>query len=172
MAKKKEEFRINKQIISDKVRLVGDNITPGEYSTYEAIRMANDMMLDLVELNKGIIPICKIIDYGKFLYERKKKERDQMKKARESKQEIKEIRFGPNTDDHDFNFKEKQAINFIKKNDKVKAVVLFHGRELTYKDKGEIMLLKLAENLMDIAVVECMPKLEGKKMFLVLRPKK
>lgn len=133
--------------------------------------MAEEQNLDLVEISPNAEPpVCKIIDYKKFLYEQKKRQKEM--KAKASKIEVKEIRFGPNTDDHDFNFKLNHARKFIGGGDKVKAYVFFKGRTILFKDKGEILLLKLAQALEDIAVVESMPKLEGKRMIMFLAPKK
>jgi translation initiation factor IF-3 len=133
--------------------------------------MAEEQNLDLVEISpKADPPVCKLVDYKKFLYEQKKRQKEMKSKA--SKIEVKEIRFGPNTDDHDFNFKLKHAEKFIGEGNKVKAYVFFKGRTILFKDKGEILLLKLAQALEDVAVVESMPKLEGKRMIMFLAPKK
>jgi len=133
--------------------------------------MAQDMGLDLVEISaKADPPVCKIIDYRKFLYEQKKKEKEL--KAKQSKIVLKEIRFGPNTDDHDFNFKLKHAKKFLEDGAKVKAYVFFRGRSIVYKEQGEILLLKFATELEDFGVVEQMPKLEGKRMIMMINPKK
>jgi len=140
-------------------------------STREALAMAQDMGLDLVEISaKADPPVCKIIDYRKFLYEQKKKEKEL--KAKQSKIVLKEIRFGPNTDDHDFNFKLKHAKKFLEDGAKVKAYVFFRGRSIVYKEQGEILLLKFATELEDFGVVEQMPKLEGKRMIMMINPKK
>jgi len=153
------------------VRLVGDNVKPDIYSYEDAIRMAHELELDLVEIvPTAEPPVCKIIEYQKFLYEKKKKEKEQ--KAKNSKVVMKEIRFGPNTDDHDFDFKVKHAIKFLQEGNKVKAYVHFRGRTIAYKEKGEVLLLKFATELEEYAKVELMPKLEGNKMFLFLNPKK
>ncbi len=131
--------------------------------------MAQDMGLDLVEIsNTSNPPVCKIVDYQKFLYERKKKDKEQ--KAKAAKSVVKEIRFGPNTDEHDFNFKLKHAIKFLEEGAKVKAYVHFKGRSIAYKEKGEIILLKFAQELEQYAKVELLPKLEGNRMFLHLAP--
>lgn len=133
--------------------------------------MANEEGLDLVEISpKAVPPVCKIIDYKKFLYEQKKKQKEL--KAKTAKIVVKEIRFGPNTDDHDFNFKLKHTEKFIGEGAKVKAYVFFKGRSILFKEKGEILLLKLAQALEEIATVESMPKLEGKKMIMMLAPKR
>jgi translation initiation factor IF-3 len=141
------------------------------YSREEALRMAEDAGLDLVEISpKAKPPVCKIIDYKKFLYEQKKKQKEL--KAKQSKVEVKEIRFGPNTDDHDFNFKLNHAKKFLGEGAKLKAFVFFKGRTIVFKDRGEILLLKLAQELEDYGVVEQMPKLEGKRMTMMINPKK
>lgn len=153
------------------MRIVGDSIEPQVMSTREALAMAQDMGLDLVEISaKADPPVCKIIDYRKFLYEQKKKEKEL--KAKQSKIVLKEIRFGPNTDDHDFNFKLKHAKKFLEDGAKVKAYVFFRGRSIVYKEQGEILLLKFATELEDFGVVEQMPKLEGKRMIMMINPKK
>ncbi len=149
--------------------MVGDNVENKIYDTDTAIRMARDMELDLVEISENSNPpVCKIIDYQKFLYERKKKDKEQ--KAKAAKSIVKEIRFGPNTDEHDFNFKLKHAIKFLEEGAKVKAYVHFKGRSIAYKEKGEIILLKFAQELENYAKVEQLPKLEGNRMFLHLAP--
>ncbi len=155
------------------VRLVGDNIEkPGEiYPTAEAIRMADEQELDLVEISpKADPPVCKIIDYSKFLYQQKKKQKEQKTKA--SKVIVKEIRFGPNTDEHDFQFKLRHAEKFLKDGAKVKAFVFFKGRSILFKEKGEILLLKLAQELEELGKVEQLPRLEGKRMTMFISPKK
>lgn len=168
--KEEERYRINEKIRVPKVRLVGENITVGIYSLNEALDMARSQGLDLVEISPNADPpVCKIIDYSKFKYEQKKKEKEL--KAKAHKVVLKEIRFSPNTDDHDFNFKLKHAMNFLKEGAKVKAYVHFVGRSIVYKERGEVMLLKFAQNLEEVAKVEEMPKLEGKRMFIILAPK-
>ncbi|HOZ91280.1 MAG TPA: translation initiation factor IF-3 [Bacteroidia bacterium] len=160
---------MNGRIHSPQVRLVGDNVEPRIYDTQTALDMAQDMGLDLVEIsNTSNPPVCKIVDYQKFLYERKKKDKEQ--KAKAAKSVVKEIRFGPNTDEHDFNFKLKHAIKFLEEGAKVKAYVHFKGRSIAYKEKGEIILLKFAQELEQYAKVEMLPKLEGNRMFLHLAP--
>lgn len=153
------------------MRLVGDNIEkPEVYPTNVALTMARDMELDLVEISpKAEPPVCRITDYQKFLYQQKKKAKEL--KANASKVVVKEIRFGPNTDEHDYNFKLKHAENFIKEGSKVKAYVFFRGRQIVFKEQGEILLLKFAQQLEEIAKVESMPKLEGKRMIMMLAPK-
>ena len=137
----------------------------------EAQKMADNQGLDLVEISpKADPPVCKIIDYKKFLYQQKKKQKEL--KSKTTKVVIKEIRFGPNTDDHDFNFKLKHAKKFLEDGAKVKAFVLFRGRSIVYKEKGEILLLKFAQELEDYGKVEVMPKLEGRRMFIILSSKK
>lgn len=151
--------------------MVGSGIEQGVYSIDKARQMAEDMELDLVEISPNADPpVCKIIDYKKFLYEQKKKQKEI--KAKAQKVVVKEIRFGPNTDDHDFNFKLKHAEKFIEEGAKVKAYVFFKGRTILFKEKGQILLLNLAQSLEDIASVESMPKMEGKRMIMMLAPKK
>lgn len=154
------------------VRLVGDNIeNPGIYPLREALRIADEMELDLVEISpKADPPVCKIIDYSKFLYQQKKKQKEM--KAKAVKVVVKEIRFGPQTDEHDFNFKLKHAEKFLKDGAKVKAFVFFKGRSILFKEQGEILLLKLATALEELGTVEQMPKLEGKRMTMYISPKK
>ena len=165
-----EPYRINEKIRSPKVRVVGENVNVGIYSIREALQMAEDMSLDLVEISpKADPPVCKIIDYSKFKYEQKKKQKEI--KARAQKTIVKEIRFGPNTDDHDFNFKAKHAMNFLKDGAKVKAYVHFVGRTIVFKERGEILLLRFIQELEDYGKVEQMPKLEGKRMIVILSPK-
>ena len=151
---------------------MGDNIDdPGIYSLREALRMADEMELDLVEISpKADPPVCKIIDYSKFLYQQKKKQKEM--KAKAFKIVVKEIRFGPQTDDHDFEFKMRHAEKFLKDGAKVKAYVFFKGRSILFKEQGEILLLKLATALEDLGTVEQLPKLEGKRMTMIISPKK
>ena len=165
-----QEHRTNHMIRVPEVRLVGDNVEVGVYPTQEAQRMANDQGLDLVEISpQAVPPVCKIIDYNKFLYEKKKKEKEMKAKSKVS--EVKEIRFTPNTDDHDFDFKSKHAENFLKDGNKVKAYVQFKGRAIMFKERGELLLLKFAERLVEVGTLESMPKLEGKRMFAIFAPK-
>jgi translation initiation factor IF-3 len=165
-----QEHRTNHMIKVPQVRLVGDNIEVGVYSIAEAQRIANDMGLDLVEISpQADPPVCKVIDYNKFLYEKKKKEKEMKAKSKIS--EVKEIRFTPNTDDHDFDFKSKHAENFLKDGNKVKAYVQFKGRAIMFKERGELLLLKFAERLVQVGTLESMPKLEGKRMFAIFAPK-
>ncbi len=150
---------------------MGDNVDVGVYPLRQALRLAEDLELDLVEISpKADPPVCKIIDYKKFLYQQKKKQKEL--KAKQSKIVIKEIRFGPNTDDHDFNFKLNHAKKFLSEGDKVKAFVFFRGRSIVFKERGEILLLRFAQELEDYGVIENMPKLEGKRMTMMINPKK
>ncbi|MBD0777721.1 translation initiation factor IF-3 [Maribacter sp. ANRC-HE7] len=166
----KNPHKINERIISPNVRLVGDNIEVGVYTLPQAMAKAEELGLDLVEISpKAEPPVCKIIDYKKFLYEQKKREKAM--KAKASKVVVKEIRFGPNTDDHDYDFKKKHAEKFLKDGAKLKAYVFFKGRSIVYKDQGEILLLKLASELEELGKVEQMPKLEGKRMTMFIAPK-
>jgi len=152
------------------VRLVGDNVEIGIYPIRQALDKAEEMGLDLVEISpKAAPPVCKIMEYKKFLYEQKKREKAM--KAKASKVIVKEIRFGPNTDDHDYEFKKKHAEKFLRDGAKLKAYVFFKGRSIVYKDKGEILLLKLASELEEVGKVEQMPKLEGKRMTMFIAPK-
>ncbi len=168
--KKENPNRINEDIRVSKIRLVGDNIEQGVYTTDEARKMAKELELDLVEISPSADPpVCKIIDYKKFLYEKKKKDKEI--KAKAVKTVIKEIRFTPNTDDHDFEFKAKHAEKFLEEGAKVKAMVQFRGRNIAFKDRGELILLKLAKYLEDVGSLEQMPKLEGRRMFVFLTPK-
>jgi translation initiation factor IF-3 len=165
-----QEHRTNHMIRVPEVRLVGDNIEVGVYTIQEALKFAQDQGLDLVEISPNAVPpVCKIIDYNKFLYEKKKKEKEMKAKSKAS--EVKEIRFTPNTDDHDFDFKAKHAEKFLKDGDKVKAYVQFKGRAIQFKERGELLLLKFAERLNDVGVLEGMPKMEGKRMLAIWAPK-
>lgn len=171
MRRKEAEHRINELIRNTpEVRLVGDNVEVGIYPIAKALEFSEEQGLDLVEISPNAAPpVCKIVDYKKFLYEQKKKQKEI--KAHAVKSVIKEIRFGPNTDDHDFQFKLKHGIKFLEEGAKVKAYVHFRGRSIVYKEQGEILLLKFAQGLEDHCKVEQLPKLEGKRMFLVLAPK-
>ncbi len=166
-----EEHRINNRIRVPKVRLVGDNIEePGVYSIQDAMKMADEQELDLVEISPNADPpVCRILDYQKFLYQQKKKQKEI--KAKQVKTVVKEIRFGPQTDAHDYDFKLKHAQKFIEEGSKVKAYVFFRGRSILFKEQGEILLLKFATDLEDVARVEQMPTLEGKRMTMFLSPK-
>jgi len=153
------------------VRLVGDNVETGIYPIRKAREIATELDLDLVEISpKANPPVCKIIEYKKFLYEQKKREKALKSKA--SKVVVKEIRFGPNTDEHDFEFKKKHAIKFLESGAKLKAYVFFKGRSIVFKDQGQILLLRLAQELEDYGTVEQMPKLEGKRMTMFIASKK
>jgi translation initiation factor IF-3 len=153
------------------VRVVGENIgEPRVMPTRDALRMARELELDLVEISpKAEPPVCRITDYQKYLYQQKKKAKEL--KANQAKIVVKEIRFGPQTDDHDYNFKLKHAENFLKEGAKVKAYVFFRGRSIVFKEQGEILLLRFATDLEEFAKVEMMPKLDGKKMNMILAPK-
>ena len=163
-------MRINEEITVPKVRLVGDNIPEqGIYSISEALKKADELGLDLVEITaKADPPVCKIIDYQKYLYQQKKKAKEM--KANSTKVVIKEIRFGPNTDEHDFQFKLKHAIGFLQEGSKVKASVFFKGRSILYVDQGEKLLLRFALELEEYGRAEQMPKLEGKRMMMMIAP--
>lgn len=164
------QHRINRLIRVPQVRLVGDNVEIGVYETRKALEMAEELGLDLVEISpKADPPVCRIIDYKKFLYEKKKKEKEIKSKA--LKTVIKEVRFSPETDDHDFDFKAKHAENFLKEGAKVKAYVQFKGRSILFKERGELMLLKFAQRLEEWGSLEYMPKLEGKRMMVMITPK-
>jgi translation initiation factor IF-3 len=168
---KEEPYLINEKIRFPEVRLVGENIEPGVFKTGAAREIAEQQQMDLVLISPNAVPpVCRVVDYSKFKYEQKKKQKELKSKA--SKAVLKEIRFGPNTDDHDFNFKLKHAEKFLEEGAKVKAYVHFVGRSIVYKERGELLLLRFAEALAEQAKIEQMPKLEGKRMFLFLSPKK
>ncbi|MEI9908939.1 MAG: translation initiation factor IF-3 [Bacteroidota bacterium] len=168
--RKEAEHRINHFIRAQQVRLVGENVEVGIYSLQDALRMAQDQQLDLVEISPQVDPpVCKIIDYNKFLYDKKKKEKEMKAKSKVS--EVKEIRFTPNTDDHDFDFKAKHAEGFLKDGNKVKAYVQFKGRAIQFQERGQLLLLKFAERLAEIAILENMPKMEGRRMLAMFAPK-
>jgi translation initiation factor IF-3 len=151
--------------------VVGENIEPGIYNIKEALTMAENLELDLVEISPTANPpVCRMVDYKKFLYELKKKQKEI--KAKTAKVVVKEIRMGPQTDEHDFNFKLKHARSFLQEGAKVKVEVFFRGRSIVYKDQGEIILLKFAQELMDYGKVEKLPLLEGKRMIMIIAPKK
>src|SRR6186997_2651710 len=167
---KEEPYKVNEKIRAAKVRVVGENIQSAVYNLKEAIELAKAEGLDLVEISPNADPpVCKIVDYSKFKYEQKKKQKEIKSKA--LKVVLKEIRFGPNTDEHDFNFKLKHAQNFLKEGAKVKATVFFAGCSIVYKERGEILLLKFAQGLEDYGKVEQLPKLEGKRMGMIVMPK-
>jgi len=174
MNKKREKgYRTNRQIRVPEVRLVGDNVDVGVFETREALSIAENMELDLVEISPGAKPpVCRIIDYQKFLYDKKRRDKETLKKQKANQVQIKEIRLTPNTDEHDFNFKVNHAIGFLKNNNKVKATIFFRGREITFRDKGELMLLKFVEALDEHGSAETLPKLEGKRMSLFVKPNK
>ncbi len=153
------------------VRLVGDNVESAVMSTPAALVLAKELELDLVEISpKADPPVCRIIEYKKFLYDQKKKQKEM--KAKQQKVVVKEIRFGPNTDDHDFNFKLKHAKKFLEEGSKLKAYVFFRGRTIVFKERGEILLLKFAQELEEFGTVEQLPRLEGKRMTVLFNPKK
>ncbi|MDO6676143.1 translation initiation factor IF-3 [Tenacibaculum sp. 1_MG-2023] len=169
---KEDQHRINEKIRHvEEVRLVGDNLEVGVYPLAKAREIARELELDLVEISpKAVPPVCKVIDYKKFLYEQKKREKALKSKA--TKVTVKEIRFGPQTDEHDYEFKKKHAIKFLKDGAKLKAFVFFKGRSIVFKEQGQILLLKLAQELEEYGKVEQMPKLEGKRMIMFIAPKK
>ncbi|MFT6065560.1 MAG: translation initiation factor IF-3 [Paraglaciecola sp.] len=169
---KEDQHRINEKIkYVDEVRLVGDNVEVGVYPLDKAKELATEQELDLVEISpKAKPPVCKIIDYKKFLYEQKKREKSLKSKA--TKVTIKEIRFGPQTDEHDYEFKKKHALKFLQDGAKLKAFVFFKGRSIIFKEQGQILLLKLAQELEEYGKVEQLPKLEGKRMIMFIAPKK
>src|SRR5215204_737896 len=168
--RKEAEHRINNFIRVPQVRLVGENVEVGVYNTQDALRMAQDQQLDVVEISPTADPpVCKIIDYNKFLYDKKKKEKEM--KAKSKTAEVKEIRFTPNTDDHDFDFKAKHAENFLKDGNKVKAYVQFKGRAIQFQERGQLLLLKFAERLNEFGTLESMPKMEGRRMLAMFAPK-
>ncbi len=165
------QHRINEKIFASEIRLIIDGEEPQVMSVSKAMAMAEEQEMDLVEISPNATPpVCKIMDYKKFLYNQKRKQKEL--KAKQSKVVVKEIRFGPNTDDHDFNFKLAHARKFLEEGSKVKAYVFFRGRTIVFKDRGEILLLKFAQELADVGAVEQLPKLEGKKMILMINSKK
>ena len=167
----KDQYRINEKIRTREVRLVGDNIEQGVYPITEALKIAGELNLDLIEISPNAVPpVCRILDYQKFIYQQKKRQKEQ--KAKTVKIVVKEIRFGPQTDDHDYNFKLKHAKSFLEEGAKVKAYVFFKGRSILFKEQGEVLLLRFANDLEDYAKVEQLPALEGKKMIIMLTPKK
>ncbi len=168
--KNANQYRVNEQIRVREVRIVGDGgstVVP----TRQALDMARQQGVDLVEISPNAQPpVCRLIDYSKFLYQQKKRQKEM--KAKQVKVEVKEIRFGPQTDDHDYNFKLKHAKEFLEEGNKVRAYVFFRGRSILFKEQGEVLLLRFANDLEEYAKVEQLPRLEGKKMFLFLAPKK
>ena len=168
---KEDQHRINENIVAKEVRLVGENVEQGVYPISQAIDIADRQGLDLVEISPNAVPpVCKVVDYQKFLYQQKKREKEMKKKS--TTVVVKEIRFGPQTDEHDYNFKLKHAQEFIKQGCKIRAYVFFKGRSILFKEQGETLLLRLANDLEEVAKVESMPELEGKKMSVMLSPKK
>ena len=169
--RKEELHKINGNIRAREVRLVGDNVEQGVYTINEALRLADDLELDLVEISPTADPpVCRITDYQKFLYQQKKKQKEA--KAKSVKVVVKEIRFGPQTDDHDFNFKLKHAKSFLEEGSKLKAYVFFKGRSILLKEQGEVLLLRFATELEDYGKVDQLPALEGKRMIMMMSPKK
>lgn len=167
----RDPYVINEYIRAREVRLVGDNVEQGIYPIEKARRIAEEMELDLIEISPNAEPpVCRILDYQKFLYQQKKRQKEQ--KAKAAKVVVKEIRFGPQTDDHDYNFKLKHAMGFLKEGSKVKAYVFFRGRSILFKEQGEVLLLRFANDLEEYGKVEMMPVLEGKRMTIMLTPLK
>lgn len=153
------------------VRVVGEGIKAGIYTLDAALRMAREAGLDLVEIASNVDPpVCRVVDYKKFLYEQKKKQKEI--KAKTAKVVVKEIRFGPHTDEHDFNFKKNHAENFLKHGAKVRAFVFFRGRTILFKEQGEVLLLKFAQALEEVGKVEQLPTMDGKRMSMLISPKK
>jgi len=168
---KKQQYRVNEQIHVREVRIVGEGIESKVVPTREALQLADQMGVDLVEISPTAQPpVCRLIDYSKFLYQIKKKAKEM--KAKQVKIDVKEIRFGPQTAEADYAFKLKHAIEFLTQGNKVKAYVFFKGRSIVFKEQGEVLLLRLANDLEDVGKVESMPSLEGKKMIIMLAPKK
>ena len=167
----KDQHAINERIRAREVRLVGDNVTQGVYTIQQALAIADEQGLDLIEISPNAQPpVCRVLDYQKFLYQQRKRLKEQ--KAKSTKVVVKEIRFGPQTDDHDYNFTLKHAIGFLQEGAKVKAYVFFKGRSILFKEQGEVLLLRFANDLEDYGKVEQMPVLEGKRMTIMLTPKK
>jgi len=167
----KNQYRVNEQIRARDVRIVGDDIESTVLPLRDAIRLAEQQGVDLVEISPNAEPpVCRLIDYSKFIYQQKKRQKEM--KAKQAKVEVKEIRFGPQTDDHDYNFKLKHAMGFLADGDKVKAYVFFRGRSILFKEQGEVLLLRFAQDLEEYGKVESMPVLEGKRMTMFIAPKK
>jgi translation initiation factor IF-3 len=167
----KQQYRVNEQIHVREVRIVGDGIESTVMPTFKAIQLAEQKGVDLVEISPNAQPpVCRLIDYSKFIYQQKKHQKEM--KAKQVKVDVKEIRFGPQTDDHDYNFKLKHAQGFLSDGDKVKAYVFFKGRSILFKEQGEVLLLRFAADLEDYGKVEQMPQLEGKRMIMFIAPKK
>ena len=170
-ARKEEPYAINEYIRAREIRLVGDNVENGVYPIQEALKIADELGLDLIEISPTAQPpVCRVLDSQKFLYQQKKRQKEQ--KAKATKVVVKEIRFGPQTDDHDYNFKLKHAIGFLQEGAKVKAYVFFKGRSILFKEQGEVLLLRFANDLEEYGKVDQMPVLEGKRMIIMLSPKK
>lgn len=172
LRRKEEKYpnKINQYILAQRIRLVGDNVEQAIYNLSDALVLAKEQQLDLVEISPNADPpVCRIVDYQKFLYEKKKREKEMKSNAK--KQEMKEIRFTPNTDDHDFEFKSKHAEKFLKDGDKVRAYVQFKGRAIVFRERGELLLLRFAQKLEECGVPDGLPKMEGKKMFITINPK-
>ncbi|MBE6328302.1 MAG: translation initiation factor IF-3 [Bacteroidales bacterium] len=168
---KEQAHKINDEIRAREVRLVGDNVEQGVVSLEKALQIADELELDLVEISPNAEPpVCKVIDYQKFLYQQKKREKEL--KSKQVKVVVKEIRFGPQTDDHDYEFKLRHAIEFLKEGAKIKAFVFFKGRSILFKEQGEVLLLRFANDLEEYGKVDQMPLLEGKRMIITLSPKK
>lgn len=167
----RDPYVVNEQIRAREVRLVGDNVEQGIYPIEKALEIASEQELDLIEISPTADPpVCRVLDYQKFLYQQRKRQKEQ--KAKAAKVVVKEIRFGPQTDDHDYSFKLKHAMGFLKEGAKVKAYVFFRGRSILFKEQGEVLLLRFANDLEDYARVEMMPVLEGKRMTIMLAPLK
>lgn len=167
----KQQYRINEQIREREVRIVGDDIESTVMPIQKALQLAESQGVDLVEISPNAVPpVCRLIDYSKFLYQLKKRQKEM--KAKQVKVDVKEIRFGPQTDDHDYNFKLKHAQEFLSDGDKVKAYVFFKGRSILFKEQGEVLLLRFANDLEEYGKVEQMPVLEGKRMTIFIAPKK
>ena len=167
----KNQYRVNEQIRAREVRIVGEDVESIVMPLNKALALAEEKELDLVEISPNAVPpVCRLIEYSKFLYQLKKRAKEQ--KAKQVKIEVKEIRFGPQTDEHDYNFKLKHAISFLQDGDKVKAYVFFKGRSILFKEQGEVLLLRFANDLEEYGKVDMMPVLEGKRMTIMLSPKK
>lgn len=167
----KQQYRVNRQIRVPEVRVVGDDVEAKVMQTRDALALAERMQLDLVEISPNAAPpVCRITDFSKFIYQQKRRQKEL--KAKQVKVEVKEIRFGPQTDEHDYEFKLKHAKNFLNEGDKVKAYVFFRGRSILFKDQGEVLLLRFANDLEEYGKVEQMPVLEGKRMIIFIAPKK
>ena len=167
----KNQYRVNEQIRAREVRIVGDDIESVVMPLQKALSLAEERELDLVEISPTAVPpVCRLIEYSKFLYQLKKRAKEQ--KAKQVKIDVKEIRFGPQTDEHDYNFKLKHAISFLKDGDKVKAYVFFKGRSILFKEQGEVLLLRFANDLEEYGKLDMMPVLEGKRMTIMMSPKK